>query len=59
MEHVLALNVREDHADIINGAEPDGSHHVFRQDVNPNDHAAQRFVGENLCAAMTAPHPGF
>ncbi|MCL4544437.1 MAG: GH116 family glycosyl hydrolase [Chloroflexi bacterium] len=58
MEHVLALNARDDHAAIVNGVEPDGSPHVSRHDVDPNDHAAQCFVGENLCAAMTMAYLG-
>ena len=53
LQSIKKLNFPLTEYGLVNAANPDGTPAVSRKDNDPNDHARQIFVGENLCAAMT------
>ena len=51
LSEVIRLNMAATEFGLVNGVTPEGERYITQ--TNPDDHGAQIFVGENLCAAMT------
>lgn len=51
LSEIVRLNMESTQFGLVNGVTPEGERYVTQS--NPDDHGAQIFVGENLCAAMT------